>query len=138
MGSTQNLNQLLLTRTDWLSERINAAVKASPYSSITPAQTRLLALMAGKPASISELARRSGVSRQAIHRTVLELEQRGILKVQTDPQRANSKLVEYTELGREVNRHGAMIIQKIEQQIAQQVGTRELERLKHLLGKHWG
>ncbi len=108
---TTNLKQLLLSSNDWFADQIMQGVRDSEYAYITPAQSRLLAHMGGKPMSMAEISRRLGISRQAVHKTVVELVRRGILKVQDDPERGNSKLVVYTDKGKQVNRYGVEIIE---------------------------
>jgi DNA-binding MarR family transcriptional regulator len=134
---TQNLKQLLIARSDWFAGEIMKAVKRGEYAYITPAQSRLLAHMAGKPASMAELARRLAISRQAVHKTVGELVRREILAVHDDPARRNAKLVVYTDKGRQVNRAGARIIEQIEERIAGRIGHERLELLRELLASDW-
>ena len=134
---TQNLKQLLIARSDWFAGEIMKAVKRGEHASITPAQSRLLAHMAGKPASMAELARRLAISRQAVHKTVGELVRQGILAVQDDPSRRNAKRVVYTDKGRQVNRAGARIIEQIEERIAARIGRDRLEQLRALLDTDW-
>lgn len=138
LDSQMNLNQLLLARNDWLSQAILSGVKQSDAADLSATQTRLLAVMAGQPTSISELARRMGVTRQAVHKTVMELERRGVLKVQDDPARGNAKLVIYTDKGRELNRQGARIIDSIESRLTAQLGSAKVQHLKKLLAADWG
>lgn len=132
-----NLKQLLLARNDWFSSEIFKGAKAAGYSSLTQSEARLLAHMAGKPMSMSELARRLSISRQAVHKTVAELERRDILEVQNDPQRGNSKLVIYTDKGKELNAAGVKIIAQIETRISEQIGAKDLEALKRILALSW-
>ena len=132
-----NLKQLLIARNDWLSSEIFKGAKAAGYGSLTESEARLLAHMAGKPMSMSELARRLSISRQAVHKTVAELESRGVLEVQNDPQRGNSKLVIYTAKGKELNATGVKIIAQIEARIAEQIGAKDLETLKRILALNW-
>ncbi len=134
---TPNLKQLLLERSDWFAREIMKGVKRSDFAFITPAQSRLLAHMGGKPMSMAELARRLAISRQAVHKTVTELVRRGILEVRDDPERGNSKLVVYTEKGRQVNRGGAQIIERIEERIARRIGGDGLATIKRLLSREW-
>jgi DNA-binding MarR family transcriptional regulator len=133
-----NLKQLLLARSDWFAREIMSGVRRSEYAYITPAQSRLLATMAGKPTSMAELARRLAISRQAVHKTVAELARRGILEIRDDPERRNAKLIVYTERGRQVNRAGAAIIDRLEDRIASRIGRERLETLKTLLAEDWG
>lgn len=138
-ASSQNLKQLLLARSDWFAREIMASIsRSSDYAFITPAQSRLLAHMGGKPMSMAELARRLAISRQAVHKTVAELARRGILELHDDPVRGNTKLVDYTETGRELNRAGAKMIERVEERIAERIGREGLDRLKALLAAEWG
>jgi len=133
-----NLKQLLIARSDWFAREIMRGVKSGEHAYITPAQSRLLAHMAGKPASMAELARRAGGSRaRRWHKTVAELARRGILEVRDDPERRNAKIVTYTEKGRQVNRAGARIIEQIEQRLAERLGADRLEALRELLAEDW-
>ena len=132
-----NLKQLLLVRSDWFAREIMSSVRRSEFAYITPAQSRLLATMAGKPTSMAELARRLAISRQAVHKTVAGLARRGILEIRDDPERRNAKLIVYTERGRQVNRAGAQIIDRIEDRIAARIGRARLDELKALLDADW-
>lgn len=132
-----NLKQLLLARSDWFAREIMEGVRSSEFAFLTPAHSRLLAHMGGRPTSMAELARRLAISRQAVHKTVTELVRRGILEVRDDPIRRNSKLVVYTDKGREVNRRGAAIIERVERRIAERIGDAELRSLKAALAARW-
>jgi DNA-binding MarR family transcriptional regulator len=133
-----NLKQLLLARTDWFAREITKGVARSEHAAITPAQSRLLAHMGGRPMGMPELARRLAISRQAVHKTVVELVRRGILEVRDDPARPSAKLVSYTDKGRQVNRTGTQIIERLEERIAARIGRDRLEELKALLASDWG
>ncbi|WP_424195025.1 MarR family winged helix-turn-helix transcriptional regulator [Ampullimonas aquatilis] len=132
-----NLKLLLLNRTEWFAKEIMSGMQNSPYRYLTPAQSKLLATMAGKPFSISELARRMAISRQAVHKTVTDLVKLGILALSEDPTNRTSKLVSYTEEGKKVNKSGADQIQKIEEAIAQKIGADNLAKLKEVLAMNW-
>lgn len=134
---SENLTQLLLKRSDWFADEIMRGIQESPWPYITPAQSRLLARMGGKSASMAELGRRLAISRQAVHKTVNELVRLDILEVCTDPQRGNAKLVSYTETGRAVNRAGVNLIEQAEQKLATHIGAPALSQLKMLLSNGW-
>lgn len=134
---TANLKQLLLARSDWFAREIMKGVQRSEHAYITPAQSRLLAHMGGRPMSMAELARRLAISRQAVHKTVAELARRGILEIREDPAKRNSKLVSYTDRGRQVNRIGMQIIDRLEDRIAERLGRERLDELKALLAADW-
>lgn len=133
----ENLKQLLLQRSDWFADEIMRGIQRSPWPDITAAQSRLLATMGGKPMSMAELGRRLAISRQAVHKTVNELVRKGILELRDDPDRGNAKRVVYTEKGRQINRAGAQIIERVERDLAARIGTPALKQLKALLAGPW-
>jgi DNA-binding MarR family transcriptional regulator len=135
--ASANLKQLLLARNDWFAQEIMKGVKSSDYAFITPAQSRLLAHMGGRPMSMAEIARRLAISRQAVHKTVNELARRGVLEIRDDPERGNSKLVSYTQRGKELNRGGARIIEEIEQRLVRRLGAQQVAKLKAMLAADW-
>jgi DNA-binding MarR family transcriptional regulator len=57
--------------------------------------------------------------------------------VRDDPQRRNARLVVYTEMGKQVNRAGAKIINAIEARIGAKLGPDKLETLRDLLAADW-
>ena len=61
----------------------------------------------------------------------------GILEVKNDPDKGNAKLVQYTPRGKQLNRTGTQLIERIEQDIAQALGEHELKTLKRLLSLPW-
>ena len=132
-----NLQQLLLLRSEWFSRGIMEGVRSGEHAYLTPAQSRLLMRMAGRPASMAELARRLAISRQAVHKTVAELVRRGILEVREDPGRRNARLVVYTDKGRQMNRSGVRIIESLERRVAERIGTDKVEALRELLAADW-
>ena len=117
---------------------VQAALLLDVYGALlTERQRQFMLMHFEQDLSFSEIAREFRISRQAVHKTVSELARRGILEVIDDPQRGNSKLVHYTDKGRLLNRAGAQIIQRIESDIAQQLGEARLRDLKQLLAEPW-
>ncbi len=135
--STNNLKRLLIERSQWFDREILAGVRSGPYAFITPGQSRLLAHMGGRPMTMPELARRLSISRQAVHKAVMELGRRGILEAHDDPAGGRVKLVTYTTRGRQLNRDGAKLIDQIEDRLAQRLGRDRVEELRVLLGADW-
>ncbi|MFT3802929.1 MAG: helix-turn-helix domain-containing protein [Burkholderiaceae bacterium] len=133
-----NLKQLLIARNEWIDSEIMRAVHHSDsFAYLTPAQSRLLAHMGGRPTSMAALSRKLAISRQAVHKTVGELARRGILSVSDDPERRNAKRIQYTELGKTLNRSGAQIIAEIEKRVSRQLGDERYRQLIEALSADW-
>src|SRR5690242_4919462 len=90
-SDTRSLRLLLLQRSEWFEDRVLQAAPRYGYRFVTPAMHRLFAHMPSKPMSISELARRLAVSRQAVHQTVAAACRRGIVELVDDPRDARAR-----------------------------------------------
>ena len=133
----RSLRQLLLQRSDWFEDRVLQAAPRFGYDFVTPAMHRLFAHMSKKPVSISELARRLAVSRQAVHQTVGEARRRGIVMLVEDPFDARLRNVCFTDKGLRMVRSAAQAVRAIEARLARRLGARDVATLRRILAKDW-
>lgn len=133
----QDLRQLLLKRSNWFEERMVDAAPQYGYTFVTPAMNRLFAHMPRKPMSISELARRLAVSRQAAHQTAAEACRRGILELVEDPHDARVRMVKFTAAGLAMVRNAARAASRIESDLRRSLGEQDFEALQRILEKDW-
>jgi DNA-binding MarR family transcriptional regulator len=135
--SAQNLRQLLLKRSSWFEDRMLRSAPRFGYGFVTPAMHRLFAHMSRKPVSISELARRLAVSRQAVHQTVAEACRRGILELVHDPTDARVRKVRFTEKGLVMIRSASQSVRSIETDLQRRLGARDFAALRRILARDW-
>jgi DNA-binding MarR family transcriptional regulator len=136
-GPSRTLRQLLLQRSDWFEERVLKAASRYGYHFVTPAMHRLFAHMPAKPVSISELARRLAVSRQAVHQTVAEACRRGIVELIEDPDDARARKVRFTAKGMRMVKSALLVVQSLETELERTLGPRDLAALRRILSKAW-
>ncbi|MEX1364936.1 MAG: MarR family transcriptional regulator [Nannocystaceae bacterium] len=107
------------------SERLGVPVRSS-HTALIPhidlAGTRL-----------TELARRVGVSKQAVGQLVGELEQLGVLCRVPDPEDGRAKLVRFTEQGQRWMLDGLAVLREIEDELLQHLGPRRMRALHSAL-----
>jgi DNA-binding MarR family transcriptional regulator len=135
--SSRSLRQLLLQRSDWFEDRVLKAAPRFGYRFVTPAMHRLFAHMPSKPVSISELARRLAVSRQAVHQTVAAACRRGIVELIEDPSDARARKVRFTAKGMKMVRSASRVVRSIENDLAGRLGPRDVAALRRILAKGW-
>jgi len=133
----RSLRQLLLQRSGWFEDRVLKAAPRFGYHFVTPAMHRLFAHMPRQPVSISELARRLAVSRQAVHQTVGEACRRGIVELVDDPLDARTRKVRFTAKGIKMVQSAAEVVDGIETDLARRLGKRDLAALRRILGRDW-
>jgi DNA-binding MarR family transcriptional regulator len=135
--SGQTLRQLLLRRSGWFEDRILRSAPRFGYGFVTPAMHRLFVHMPRKPVSISELARRLAVSRQAVHQTVAEACRRGILELVEDPDDARVRKVRFTDKGLTMLRSASQSVKSIETELERRLGARDFAALRRILSRDW-
>jgi DNA-binding MarR family transcriptional regulator len=86
----------------------------------------------------SEVARRLGVSRQAVYRSTRELQRLKVLKLEIDADRKTQKIIRMTKHGQQVVLDARSCLDTIEAALGERIGTRDLLKLASILGKDWG
>ncbi|MBL8909577.1 MAG: MarR family transcriptional regulator [Archangium sp.] len=100
------------------------------------AHTRLLPhLQDPKGVRITALARKLGVTKQAIQQLVADLLEAGVVEVLDDPDDARARLVVLTELGVNAMQHGTSLLLDIEKDLATRFGAQNTKRLHALLSE---
>lgn len=82
---------------------------------------------------ISAIAQLAGLSKQAIGRTVAELEKKGIVRTIVDPSDRRGKLVQFTEKGIRLVAAAIEIIKKIETRYKKIMGAGTYNKLRRSL-----
>jgi len=136
-AASRSLRQLLLQRSDWFEDRVLKAAPRYGYRFVTPAMHRLFAHMPAKPVSISELARRLAVSRQAVHQTVAAACRRGIVELIDDPEDGRARKVRFTARGMKMVKSASLVVRGIEAGLERCLGRKDLATLRRILAKTW-
>jgi len=78
------------------------------------------------------------VSRQAISKTLRELQELGFLRLEDDPARRNQKLVVMVERGMQLALEARGELRMIEAEMSDRIGADAMEALRVALEKGWG
>ncbi|MDN3295822.1 MarR family transcriptional regulator [Streptomyces ficellus] len=133
-----NLPQLLVQAKRWFDEALLASMQAAGERPVTAAQGAVFATLDEEGTSISELARRIGVTRQTAHQAVHSLVGMGLLEQVPDPASARSSLVRATAEGARVHQRALATIAVIEGVLADRIGTPATTALREALSAPWG
>jgi DNA-binding MarR family transcriptional regulator len=132
------LTVLLQTASHWVMQGLMAALSAKGYAGLTEAHLTLLGNLDCGTTHASAVAQRIGLSRQAIYRTIREMEAMGFLVLQNDMQRRNQKLVVMTEVGMHLALDARATLATLEDTLAQRIGADALAALRVSLEQSWG
>ena len=132
-----SVGQLLLKGARLLDERALERVNRQGGSTLKiqlrPAHTSLFPHIDQQGTRLTELARRLGVTKQAVGQLVDDLEQLGVLERVDDPGDGRAKLVRFTRAGVEAIHHGLSVLRQIEQELEQVLGPRRMRQLHQAL-----
>ena len=126
-----------MQRHEMLYERAFAAAERHGYGFVTEAMARLFIEVAKGPASVSELARRLGISRQSLHQTVLLACERGLVELTPDRDNQRVRLVRFTSAGKRMSRTVIAVDRSLERELAKRIGANNIRVLKELLALPW-
>lgn len=137
MPRCRYLRPLLAARYEWMEGEIYARAESNGYGHIPPAMARMFGHLGQHPVSLSCLARRLGVSRQAVHKMVNEARQLGLLTLIDSDEDRRTKLVTYTPDGWAMVASAERELEAIEDGIRAQLGDRDFDELLRLLSCNW-
>src|SRR5690349_10738908 len=102
----QSAGQLLLKCARLLDERAVARInRQGPQVRLRPAHTGLLPHIDKEGTRLTELARRVGVTKQAVGQLVEDLERMGVVERAPDPLDGRARLVRFTDRGLQAIMH---------------------------------
>jgi DNA-binding MarR family transcriptional regulator len=138
MAEPVNLGQLLLRAFRWFDESLIAALHAAGWPELTRAHSLVFAQLDPGGTRTAEIARRAGISRQAVHQTVQELQRLGLVRLVPDPTNRSAKLVVPTDRGRDSIGVAKTTLAKLEGELAQRLGRDQVQALRQALEADWG
>ncbi|MFJ4839613.1 MarR family winged helix-turn-helix transcriptional regulator [Streptomyces sp. NPDC088746] len=132
-----NMPQLLSEAKRWFDDALLAGMTAAGEQPVTAAQAAVFATLDPDGTSISELARRMGVTRQTTHQAVHSLIGLGLLEQTPDPSSARSRIVRTTPEGARAHERAQIMLARIEAVLAERVGP-QAGLLRDILTRSWG
>jgi len=133
------LYQLLDRAHQWFEAGLQESFQNGGVRSLRRADLKLIANLDCGTTYSSELARRLGVSRQAVAKLVGNLVKEGIVTLEPDPDARNTKLIVMTEKGKELIRYAVEALDAKEEELAKEIGRGPAKNLRVALeAAQWG
>ena len=128
---------LLFEKQRLLDHKLLDRLEMAGWKHLTRAQSLVFGQLSEDCNSTSQIAERLGLSRQAVHRTVLELVDGGYLDVQDDPVDGRSKVISLTAKGKHIQKDARRIFDELEQSLLNQLGATKLAAFRNMLREEW-
>jgi DNA-binding MarR family transcriptional regulator len=86
----------------------------------------------------AEIARRAGISRQAVGQTVAQMRELGLVKLAPDPTNRRARLVQPTAKGRKALERSSTGSAAAEKILSRRIGAARVKSLRDALEQDWG
>ncbi|OWK31016.1 MarR family winged helix-turn-helix transcriptional regulator [Sphingomonas dokdonensis] len=127
----------LFQRFCWLDERLQARLHGHGWPDVSRAQSMVMINIVSGVTRPSEIARRLGISRQAIHTTVQQMIDKGIVTLAPDADDARHKQLRLTDFGERMRGDAQAVMGDLTDQIAGTIGEQRFEALLETLATDW-
>ena len=126
----QSFAQLLFKCARLVNERAIARVnQRAGGPALRAAHTALLPHLNADGVRGAELAKKLGVTKQAVSQLVTELEEWGVVEQVADPQDGRAKLVRFSKKGEQALLHGLAVLGELETELSLKIGKRRMQEL---------
>lgn len=137
-SADRNLPQLLGDARRWFDEALLATLDEAGALHVSPTQVGLFSVLDEDGTTVSELARRMGVTRQTAHQAAHGLMNLGLLEQTPDPASARRRLIRRTSEGQRAHQRADLILERLEETLAERIGQGAVAALRAALEAPWG
>ena len=138
LHSAANLGALLVRAFRWFEEGLVSDPDTAHLPRLSGSQFMTLASLDDDGTSIAELARRVGVTRQAMHQMIGDMERAALVDLVDSPTDRRVKLVKLALLGRTLDQKAAAAIADLETELTGRIGKQAVADLRRHLSADWG
>jgi DNA-binding MarR family transcriptional regulator len=122
----------------WFDNALQSGLKKSGFEAVTRAQSLiLLNIMVGERRA-ARLASNLGVSRQAMSQMLAEMEKRGLINFKADQEDKRAQIVLFSEESRDIRNAALRILARLERELENRIGPRNVTALRKALSADWG
>ncbi len=128
-AKSASTGQLLFKAARLFNERAVAKIQSLNQGQLRVAHTQLLPHIGLEGTRATDLAKKVGISKQAVGQLVDDLVEMGLLERMADPEDRRAQKIGFTEKGKQALLHGITVLSDIETELAEEVGKTKLKGL---------
>lgn len=141
MTTEHNLRHMVVSLLQgfyWFDEGLQNYLQARGWPEVTRPQSMVMANIVLGVDRPSDIARRLGVSRQAIHTTISQMIDLGMLALADDPKDRRTKVCVLTPVGEDMRHDAQEAMQILAAELSRRLGKRQVAETAALLVGDWG
>ena len=122
----------------WFDEGLQNYLRSRGWPVVTRPQSMVMANVVSGCVRPSDIARRLGISRQAIHNTLKSMIDLDMIALVDDPAIRRAKIVSLTPNGEQMRKDAQAAIQLMRKALSERLGAARLAQLGEILERDWG
>ncbi|MEZ6002228.1 MarR family winged helix-turn-helix transcriptional regulator [Hyphomonas sp.] len=128
----------LLNGFSWIDEGLQNYMRSRGWPSVTRPQSMVMAIIVMGVVHPSDIARRLGLTRQAVHKTLRSMIELDMISLVADPSNKRVKIVELTETGLAMRKDSGDAVRLILLLLNDRLGTKRVKDAIDVLSDDWG
>lgn len=122
----------------WFDDGLQSFLQARGWEQVTRPQSMVMANVVIGVHKPSDIARNLGISRQAVHTTINQMIEMGMLELRDDINDRRAKIVAVSEKGREMGRDADLAVAAMTAELRKRIGGKNVDNLIKAFGAEWG
>jgi DNA-binding MarR family transcriptional regulator len=122
----------------WFDSGLQSFLRERGWPTLTHSQSMVMMNVTTGTTRPVEIARNVGVSRQAVHVTLMQMQKLGMIEFRDDPSDRRSKIVVLTEIGEPMRRDAQLAVTVMTQRLSERIGKAQVAALATAFGLDWG
>jgi len=122
----------------WFDSGLQSYLRARGWPTLTHSQSMVMMNIVTGATRPVEIARNLGISRQAVHVTLAQIAELGMIRLQDDPTDRRTKIAVLTEIGEPMRRDAQMAVTIMTRKLVERIGQPGLAGLIAACGADWG
>lgn len=128
----------LLHGFEWIDEGLQRSLSARGLPTLTRPESIVMIHVIEDMVRPAEIARSLGLTRQAVHRTIGQICEKGLFELRPDPADGRGSIIVLTEQGAAMRRDAQFIVRSIHKVLERRLGSKAFEALLGHLESDWG
>ena len=122
----------------WFDDGLQSYLQAQGWDKVTRPQSMVMAHVMMGVTGPSDIARKLGLSRQAVHTTINQMVTMGMLELTPDTQDARMKTVVVSSKGRLMSDDAYNAVKAITAELSHRIGRKSVDGLIEVFRADWG
>jgi len=122
----------------WFDEGLQSYLRARGWSKVTRPQSMVMVNVVSGVTKPADIARRMGVSRQAIHSTIRQMVAMDLLELRDDPDDQRSKIVAISRSGQRRRNDARRAANLLIKELSRRIGARNVRNIVAAFSREWG